>query len=91
VVLHSAPEAAAGGALALVRDGDPIVLDVARRTIAVDIDAKALAARTPAPPPPVAPRGYELLFQQHVQQANLGCDFDFLVGRRTADVPPPSL
>jgi L-arabonate dehydrase len=91
VVLHVAPEAAAGGPLALVREGDPIVLDVAARRLDIDVDAAVLAARRASPRPAAAASGYERLFQQHVLQADAGCDFDFLVGRRAAGVPPPSL
>jgi L-arabonate dehydrase len=91
VVLHAAPEAAVGGPLALVREGDPIVIDVASRRLSIDIDAIELAAREPSVPSDIATGGYERLFQLHVQQANLGCDFEFLAGRRPVGVPPPSL
>ena len=91
VVLHVAPEAAAGGPLSLVREGDPIVLDVSARRLDIDLDAAVLAARQPAPPPARTPQGYEQLFHEHVLQADAGCDFDFLVGKRAAGIPPPSL
>lgn len=91
VVLHVAPEAAAGGPLALVRDGDPIVLDVAARRIAIDIDDSVLSARAAALTARPAATGYDRLFRDHVMQADVGCDFDFLTGRRCADIPPPSL
>ncbi|MGW4728362.1 dihydroxy-acid dehydratase [Streptomyces shenzhenensis] len=84
VVLHVAPEAAAGGPLALVRDGDPIVLDVPARLIALDIPAEVLAARTAnqasldAYASPT--RGWERLYVDHVQQADTGADLDFLNG-----------
>ncbi len=84
VVLHVAPEAAAGGPLALVRTGDTIILDVAARRLDVDMPADELAARTPDPATvdayarPV--RGWERLYVQTVQQANTGADLDFLLG-----------
>ncbi len=84
VVLHVAPEAAAGGLLALVRDGDIIELDVANRTLHLDVSTEELARRTP-PQTLVdgfaAPRrGWERLYVDHVQQADTGADLDFLVG-----------
>jgi L-arabonate dehydrase len=91
VVLHVAPEAAARGPLALVREGDFIVLDVPNRRLDVDVDAAVLAARRAPQRPAGARSGYERLFHDHVLQADAGCDFDFLVGRRSAGVPPPSL
>jgi dihydroxy-acid dehydratase len=84
VVLHVAPEAAAGGPLALVRTGDPIVLDVEARRIDVDIPADELAGRTPDETTIAgfaAPRrGWERLYVDHVQQADTGADLDFLTG-----------
>ncbi len=80
VVLHVAPEAAAGGPLGAVRDGDPIVLDVEAQRLDVDLPASELARRM-ADLPAAAPRyrrGYGQLFLEHVLQANEGCDFDFL-------------
>ena len=84
VVLHVSPESAAGGPLALVRTGDPIVLDVPGRRIDVDVPPEEFAARTPdeattsAYARPV--RGWELLYVRTVQQANVGADLDFLNG-----------
>jgi dihydroxyacid dehydratase/phosphogluconate dehydratase len=84
VVLHVSPEAAAGGALGLVRTGDIVVLDVAARRLDLDIPADELAARVPdaamveAFAKPV--RGWERLYVQTVQQANTGADLDFLLG-----------
>jgi dihydroxyacid dehydratase/phosphogluconate dehydratase len=84
VVLHVAPEAAAGGPLALVRTGDFIILDVGGRRLDIDISADELAARVPdaatvdAYAKPV--RGWERLYVQTVQQANTGADLDFLLG-----------
>jgi dihydroxy-acid dehydratase len=82
VVLHASPEAAAGGTLALVHSGDTITLDVARRVIQLEVDDATLAARRGQWKPPDLPeRGWERLYIQHVQQAHLGADLDFLVGR----------
>ena len=88
-VLHVSPEAAVGGPLALVRSGDIIELDVAARTLNLRVDAAELARRRAAWVAPVQPyqRGYTQLYQQHVTQAHLGCDFDFLQG--TAPTPEP--
>ena len=82
VVLHVAPEAAVGGPLALVRDGDTIELSVDRRELTLHVDEAELARRRAVlPPPPTRyPRGYEFLYMQHCQQAHLGADFDFLRG-----------
>ena len=82
VVLHIAPEAAVGGPLALVRDGDLIELDVDAGRLDLLVDAAELAQRQPAGTGAGRPRrGYELLHWQHVQQAPRGCDFDFLGAR----------
>ena len=81
VVLHASPEAAAGGTLALVRSGDLITLDVARRTVQLEVDDATLATRRAQWKPPVLPqRGWQKLYIEHVQQAHLGADLDFLVG-----------
>lgn len=82
VVLHVAPEAAAGGPLALVQTGDWITLDVTARALTLDVPDEELAARRAAwtPPLPLAVRGWTWLYTQHVQQADTGCDLDFLVG-----------
>ncbi len=79
VVLHVSPEAAVGGPLALVRDGDTIELDVRNRRLdllADDSELTARRARWKRPAPPA--RGYRRLFFEHVLQAEEGCDFDFL-------------
>ena len=84
-VLHVSPEAAAGGPLALVRDGDTIELDVEARRLHVDVSDAELAARRAAwraPEPVVPPGGYARLYIEHVQQADKGADLDFLVGCR---------
>jgi dihydroxy-acid dehydratase len=77
-VLHVTPEAAAGGPLALVRDGDPIRLDVTGGRLDVLVDDAELATRTPTVSPAIEHRGYRGLYVQHVLQADEGCDFDFL-------------
>lgn len=83
VVLHVAPEAAIGGPLALVRDGDFIELDVPARRLHLEVAPEELARRRAAwqAPPPKFQRGYGKLFLDHVLQANEGCDFDFCRGR----------
>jgi dihydroxy-acid dehydratase len=89
VVLHVAPEAADGGNLALVHDGDPIELDVEARRLHLDVPQAELERRRAAWKPPEAPaqRGYLKLYFEHVQQADRGADLDFLVGRSGAAVP----
>jgi L-arabonate dehydrase len=91
VVLHVAPEAAAGGPLALVREGDMIALDVAARSLVLEVPEAELARRQ-AEWQPLArpPSGYQSLYIQHVLQADRGADFDFLVGCRGAEVPAHS-
>jgi L-arabonate dehydrase len=89
VVLHTAPEAAAGGPLAVVRNGDMITLDVAARRLHLHVDDAELVARLnewQAPKPPLS-SGYWRLYVDHVLQADQGADFDFLVGQRGAFVP----
>jgi dihydroxy-acid dehydratase len=83
VVLHVAPESAAGGPLAVVRDGDPIVLDVAERRLDLDLRERELDRRLGewTPPEPHYRRGYGALYLAHVLQADEGCDFDFLRAR----------
>jgi len=92
VVLHTAPEAALGGPLALVRDGDEISLDVAARQLTLHVDEAELERRRAnwKPPPASHPSGYQSLYVNHVLQADKGADFDFLVGRRGAAVPRES-
>jgi dihydroxy-acid dehydratase len=84
VVLHVAPESAAGGPLALLREGDVVVLDVPGRRLDVDVPAAEWAAREPsraAAARYASPtRGWERLYVDHVQQADTGADLDFLVG-----------
>ena len=89
VVLHTAPEAAAGGPLAVVHNGDTITLDVAARRLHLHVSDDELAARLAAwrAPAPAMASGYWKLYVDHVLQADQGCDLDFLVGQRGAAVP----
>ena len=89
VVLHIAPEAAAGGPLALVENGDIIEIDVTARSIHVDISQAELEARKArwVLPDTGPERGYVHLYVEHVNQADTGCDLDFLVGKSGAAVP----
>ena len=89
VVLHTAPEAAAGGPLALVQDGDLITLDVPARRLHLHVDDDELARRLALwrPPAPPMQSGYWKLYIDHVLQADEGADLDFLVGQRGAMVP----
>ena len=79
-VLHVAPEAAVGGPLGLVKDGDEIEIDIQGRKIHLDVSEEELAKRKAVWSPPVYPatRGYTALYAKHVTQANEGADFDFL-------------
>ena len=92
VVLHTAPEAADGGPLALVEDGDEIELDVPARRLVLHVADEVLSARRAAwrPPEPHSDRGYLRLYLDHVMQADTGADLDFLVGRSGAGVPRES-
>jgi dihydroxy-acid dehydratase len=83
VVLHVAPESAVGGPLALVESGDRIRLDVRARTLDLLVDAAELERRRAEWTPPARKdeRGYRRLYEDHVLQANQGCDLDFLRGR----------
>lgn len=77
IVLHITPESAAGGPLALVRDGDRISLSAQRRTIELLVSPEELSIRSAPPLQAHAERGYRRLYQEHVLQADEGCDFDF--------------
>jgi dihydroxy-acid dehydratase len=89
VVLHTAPEAAAGGTLALVQNGDMITLDVPKRSLHLHVDDAELAKRRAAwkAPAPAMDSGYWKLYIDHVLQADEGADLDFLRGMRGAAVP----
>ena len=88
VVLHTSPESAVGGTLALVHNGDMIELDVAGRRLHLDVSDEELARRRAewTPPPPHDTRGYVKMYVDHVQQAHLGVDLDFLQGKSGAVV-----
>ena len=90
-VLHVAPESYVGGPLAFVRDGDMITLDVSERRLQLDVDDAELARRRERwqRPAPHYARGFGALYQQHIRQANDGCDFDFLEG--IAPIPDPEI
>ncbi|MGA2672966.1 MAG: L-arabinonate dehydratase [Terracidiphilus sp.] len=92
VVLHVSPEAALGGPLALVHEGDWIELDVAARRLHLDVDEAALARRRAewVAPEPAFTSGYQSLYVKHVLQADRGADFDFLLGCRGHEVPRES-
>ena len=92
VVLHTSPEAAVGGPLALVKDGDPITLDVPARRLSLDVPQDELERRRRAWKPAHAAydRGYYRLYLDHVLQADRGADLDFLVGKSGAPVPRES-
>ena len=91
VVLHVSPEAAAGGPLALVQNGDFIELDVEARKLHLDVSEEELARRraqwSKPELPPQMQRGWVKLYVDHVQQANQGADLDFLVGKSGPYVP----
>jgi dihydroxy-acid dehydratase len=89
VVLHTAPEAAAGGTLALVQNGDMITLDVPKRLLHLHVSDEELARRMAhwTAPIPAMASGYSKLYIDHVLQADEGVDMDFLVGNRGSAVP----
>ena len=88
VVLHVSPEAAAGGTLAILKDGDTITLDVEKRSLHAHLTDEEIAQRKQQwkPDYPVSTRGYVQLYQQHVEQAHLGADMDFLKGGSGSEV-----
>ncbi|HKN36502.1 MAG TPA: L-arabinonate dehydratase [Terriglobales bacterium] len=90
-ILHVSPESFVGGPLALLKEGDTIDLDVAKRQLNMHVSDEELARRREAwrPREGIYPRGYGSLFMQHVRQADEGCDFDFLEG--TAPIPEPEI
>ncbi len=92
VILHTSPEAAAGGPLAIVQNGDMIELDMPNRRLHLDVPDDEIARRLEAWKNPVVPpaSGYARLFHDHVQGADTGADFDFLVGCRGNAVPRDS-
>jgi dihydroxy-acid dehydratase len=90
-VLHVSPESYIGGPLALLRTGDIVSVDVDARSIRMEVSDDELARRREAwtPPEPRFERGYGWVFTKHIQQANEGCDFDFLRTEFGAPVPEP--
>jgi dihydroxy-acid dehydratase len=100
-ILHTSPEAAIGGPLALVKTGDTITVDVPARTIHLNVSDEELIVRkaawdkaqqdTKTKIPPRWERGYGYMFKQHVMQADTGCDFDFLETTFGAAVPEPDI
>jgi len=88
VVLHISPESSVGGTLALVRTGDIIDLDLDKRSLTLMVPEEELKKRRAdwTPPEPVAQRGYVNMFIKHVEQADKGCDFDFLKGASGSSV-----
>lgn len=88
VVLHVAPESAVGGTLALVQNGDMISLDVAKRSLQLEVSNEELAKRKKewSPPKPQAERGYTKMYIENVNQADKGCDLKFLIGGSGAEV-----
>jgi len=89
VALHLSPEAAAGGVLGLVKNGDAIELDVDARKLHLDVSEAEISRRRGAwkAPQPTSERGYYRLYHEHVLQADRGADLDFLVGKSGAAVP----
>jgi dihydroxy-acid dehydratase len=90
-VLHVSPESFVGGPLALLKEGDVIDLDVPARQLNMRVSNEELTRRHAAwrPKEGIYPRGYGSLFMQHIEQADSGCDFDFLEG--TAPIPEPKI
>ncbi|MFC0450339.1 dihydroxy-acid dehydratase [Rhodococcus jostii] len=92
VAVHVAPEAAAGGPLSKLRTGDPVVLDVDQRLLAVDVPDDEFHGRTPSTMPDSPSRGYLRLVNDHIMQADQGCDFDFMPADGAAqDLAPRSI
>jgi dihydroxy-acid dehydratase len=91
IVVHISPETAIGGALAIVKDGDEIELDVSGKRLELlvpDAEIKARLAHW-TPPAPHYSRGYGKMYLEHILQAHEGCDFDFLRGRDRGDDDSP--
>ena len=92
-ILHVAPEAYVGGPLALVQTGDIISVDVPNRRLDMVVSNEVLAERKAAwaQPEPRYQRGYGWVFSKHIEQADKGCDFDFLRTEFGAPVPEPDI
>ena len=92
-VLHVAPEAWIGGPLALLKTGDIVELDIPNRSLNMRVSDTELAERRAArkPPEPRYQRGYGYMFTKHIEQADKGCDFDFLRTEFGGPVPEPAI
>ena len=94
VILHTAPEAAVSGPIALVKTGDTITLSVAQRSLHLHVSDEELEQRKLQWQAPDVPahekRGYAYLYRSHVTQADSGADFDFLIGKSGAELPKSS-
>jgi dihydroxyacid dehydratase/phosphogluconate dehydratase len=92
-VLHVAPESFVGGPLALIQTGDLISIDVPNRTLNVELSEDELAQRRAnwIAPAPKFERGYGYMFLKHIEQADKGCDFDFLTTEFGAPTPEPEI
>ena len=92
-VLHVAPESFIGGPLALLRNGDIVKLDIPNRSIDMLVDDAELARRKTEwkAPEPKAGRGYNWMFARHIEQADTGCDFDFLLRSHGASAKEPDI
>ena len=92
-ILHVAPEAHVGGPLALIETGDMISVDIPNRRLDVDLSQEELAQRRQnwVPPKPHYERGYGWMFLKHIEQADKGCDFDFLRSEFGAPVSEPEI
>ena len=92
-VLHASPEAFVGGPLALLKTGDMVELDIPARSLNMLVSAEELDARRAAwvAPEPRYERGYGFMFTKHIEQADKGCDFDFLKTDFGAKVTEPAI
>ena len=92
-ILHVAPEAFIGGPLALIETGDIVEVDIPNRSLNVQLTEDELENRRAkwTPPPPRYERGYGWMFAQHIEQADKGCDFDFLRTDFGGPVPEPEI
>ncbi|MCY4290819.1 MAG: dihydroxy-acid dehydratase, partial [Roseovarius sp.] len=92
-ILHVAPEAFIGGPLALIETGDMIEVDIPERSLSVDVSESEMKRRreTWTAPPPRYERGWGWMYSRHVEQADKGCDFDFLRTDFGNPVPEPEI
>jgi dihydroxyacid dehydratase/phosphogluconate dehydratase len=91
IVVHISPEAAEGSPLAIVKNGDEIELDVREKRLELLLPEAEIKSRLAqwTPPAPHYSRGYGKMYLAHILQAHRGCDFDFLLGRDTAEEMSP--